>query len=121
MKQYRIFHHPGGMLEAVKQGWSWPAMFFTVLWAFTKRLWSLGGTALASFFVLALILESLLEPPTLDDFSRIVGLIVALLFGLRGNIWRENNLLARGFTHVDTLSAPHPDNALAQYLKKNAT
>jgi len=119
MNQYRIFRHPAGELEAVKQGWSWPAMCFTVLWAFAKRLWTLGGTALACFFVLSLILETTLEPQTLEVLSRFIGLLVALLFGLRGNIWRENNLLSRGFAHVGTVSAANPESALALHLKSH--
>jgi len=119
MQRYRIFRHPAGGIEAVKQGWSWPGLFFTVLWAFAKRLWSLGGIALGLFFVLALVLESVLalEPDTLENISRVIGLAVSLLFGLRGNIWRENNLLNRGYAHVQTVSANNPESAIAQFLQ----
>jgi len=122
MQRYRIFQHPAGSVEAVKQGWSWPGLFFTVMWALAKRLWSLGGTALVLFFVLALVLESLLalEPTTLENVSRVIGLVVALLFGLRGNIWRENNLLARGYTHVQTIVAANPESAIAQFLRESS-
>ena len=39
MKQYKIFRNASGQVEAVKQGWSWPAFFFSVIWAIAKRLW----------------------------------------------------------------------------------
>ena len=29
MKQYTVFQHPTSGYEAVKNGWSWPAFFFT--------------------------------------------------------------------------------------------
>ena len=41
MKQYKIFKHPLGKIEAVKQGWSWPAFFFNWIWALVKKMWYL--------------------------------------------------------------------------------
>ena len=42
MKQYKVFKHPAGSIEAVKQGWSWPAFFFSFIWAMVKKMWGLG-------------------------------------------------------------------------------
>ncbi len=36
MKQYKIYEHPAGAIEAVKLGWSWPAFFFVSIWALFK-------------------------------------------------------------------------------------
>ncbi len=43
MKQYKIFKHPNGETEAVKQSWSWPAFFFTWIWALIKKLWVIAA------------------------------------------------------------------------------
>lgn len=39
MKHYKIYEHPAGRIEAVKQGWSWPAFFFVPTWALFKKMW----------------------------------------------------------------------------------
>lgn len=120
MKQYRILKHPAGTIEAVKQGWSWPALFFTFIWAFVKRMWMLGGAVLALAFLVSIVLESIADPATVDGLSNVIGIVVSIVFGLRGNIWRENNLLSRGFEHVDTVLASNPEGAIAVYLKGGA-
>lgn len=48
MTQYRVFTHPSGASEAVKQGWSWPAFFFTNWWALCKHQYMLGASVLAA-------------------------------------------------------------------------
>ncbi len=121
MKKYRIFKHPAGNIEAVKQGWSWPGLFFTFIWAFIKRLWVIGATVLAVAFLAGVVLDSAASPSTADALSNVIGIAVSLLFGLRGNIWRENNLLSRGFEHVDTVVAQNPEGAVAAYLKPEET
>ncbi|MEM0111894.1 MAG: DUF2628 domain-containing protein, partial [Candidatus Parvarchaeota archaeon] len=42
MKTYNIYKHPLGDIKAVKVGWSWPAFFFTWIWAFVKGLYVVG-------------------------------------------------------------------------------
>jgi len=52
VKRYSIYLHPTGKIEAVKEGFSWPAFSFVALWALTKKLYLLGCVALlASWFV----------------------------------------------------------------------
>ncbi|WP_226912943.1 hypothetical protein [Halomonas sp. 3D7M] len=44
MKEFKIYMHPAGMHEAVKQGWSWPGFFFGPIWALVKKygVWDLS-------------------------------------------------------------------------------
>ena len=58
MKQYKIFENSEGEIEAVKQGWSWPAFFFTSIWALVKRMYLLGIGAFVAFFSLILQVAS---------------------------------------------------------------
>jgi hypothetical protein len=44
-KTYDIYEHPIGTIEAVKKGWSWPAFFFTWIWALSKKMYLFGGLA----------------------------------------------------------------------------
>jgi hypothetical protein len=104
--QFKIFEDQAGMSEAVKQGWSWPAFFFTVIWALVKKLYLTGLVVLAgSILLIVLRLDHLL--------ANTAGWIIAVMFGVNGNRWRETQLLARGYTLRRTVTAGSTDEALA--------
>lgn len=48
----------------------------------------------------------------------ICSLVVAIIFGIIGNKWREKHLPTRGYDFEDTLSASNPEGAVAMYLKE---
>jgi hypothetical protein len=78
----------------IKEGFSWPAFFFSVIWLILKRLWFLlilYLLALALVFALAARL-SLPDTPVL-----ILILALNLLVGLEGNERRRRALARRGF------------------------
>jgi hypothetical protein len=39
MRTFDVYSHPSHGYIAIKQGFSWPALFFSWLWAFIKRMW----------------------------------------------------------------------------------
>lgn len=125
MNVYKIYANPQGTSEAVKQGWSWPGFFFNLIWACVKRMWFLGIGWFALFFVLGLF-EGGLEKTEGEDaamamaaFTTALGLIVAIVFGINGNRWRERNLKERGYEYQDTDSASNPEAAVALWMKEN--
>ncbi len=87
----------------VKEGFSWPAFFFTGIWLLWHRLWIefilfavvLGG---AEFVV-----QSMNWP---DGLSSLLSLAVALFLGFEGNDIRRWNLERRGFAEVAEVAAP---------------
>ena len=112
MKQYRVFEHPSGSKEAVKQGWSWPALLFGVIWALIKKLWAIFGGMIG-----VLVLFFILPPGSGIDFiCNLVGLAISIVFGLYGNSWREKNLVSRGFKPVAMVNAKNAEAAIASYL-----
>lgn len=119
MKQYKIFKHPSGVIEAIKQGWSWPAFFFDVLWVFVKQMWWLGAALLLLFvpyvFIRALALLSPELELLLSSIDFIPLLIIKGVLGRFGNSWRARKLISRGFAHVDTNTASNPEGAVALY------
>jgi hypothetical protein len=115
MRQYSVYRHPNGQMEAVKQGWSWPACLFMVLWALSKKLW-----LVALIWCVILFGASILLSVTLGEegaeFSNVLSLAACGIFGVNGNAWRENNLRSRGFDCVDTVTANNPEGAVALFL-----
>src|ERR1035441_8573641 len=105
MKQYRIFENEVGRIEAVKQGWSWPAFFFTFIWTFVKRLYVAGATVLGGVIVVMLLSWKADELFTmgdksarsLDQLCESARWIIMVLLGVNGNELRERNLLQRGY------------------------
>jgi len=52
--------------------------------------------------------------------AMIVSIIGTLAFGIytgkKANLWIETNLRSKGYTKVDTISAPNKELAMIQYL-----
>lgn len=123
MKQYKVFEHPMGKVEAVKQGWSWPGFFFNIIWALIKRMWALGASLLAIFIVISIIASGYggETEKVITAMAYLGNFIIAIVFGINGNRWREKNLLSRGFDFRNTVTAANQEGAIALYLKGNNT
>ncbi len=106
MKQFSVFQHPIRGYEAVKNGWSWPAFFFTWIWAFVKRLWLVGVMVLLPGFFLSM-------PPEPQLWGM---LIISIVLGAIGNRLRVRRLRNAGYEQVATVAAGKPDAALAVHL-----
>jgi len=117
MKQYKIFANPQREDEAVKQGWSWPAFFFSWIWALVKKRWGLGIGVFVGFLLLGFIIGASGAGSGGQALINIAALITSIIFGSNGNKWRESNLLTRGYEYIETVTATNPEEALALYLK----
>ena len=121
MKVYNIYENPVNMLEAVKQGWSWPGFFFNWIWCFVKKIHGLGFGLIGTYFALGL-LSGLLEIRGDVGLSLIVNLLafgVAVYVGSNGNVKRQENLVSRGYELKTTVTASNPEGAIAMYMKEN--
>ncbi|PIE58120.1 MAG: hypothetical protein CSA33_04195 [Desulfobulbus propionicus] len=121
MKQFKIFQHPDGSLEAVKQGWSWPAFFFSCFWALAKKMW-LTGTGL---FLFSMVMGAYISEADIgargDMIVNTVSLAISIIFGLKGNDWWEALLYSHGYEDQEIISAPTPQAALATFYKQQKT
>jgi hypothetical protein len=122
MKTYKIFVNPQGSSEVVKQGWSWPGFFFNFIWALIKRMWVLGVTLMILTFVLGFF-EGTTEvsygkeaASGIGAFTSVLNLVIAVIFGVNGNKWREKNLLSRGYKYQYTVDARNPEAAIASWF-----
>ncbi|MBE2896274.1 DUF2628 domain-containing protein [Pasteurellaceae bacterium HPA106] len=117
MKQFKIYENTlTGEIEAVKQGWSWSAFIFTWIWAFVKKLWLIGAGFLTASIIISIILQST-ENESLLLVIFIVNIALWIFIGVKGNEWREANLLGKGFTQQQIIMANNPTLAIAQYVK----
>lgn len=108
MNQYSILQHPTRGLEAVKNGWSWPAFLFTWIWAFVKRLYVIGWIALLAVMVLSSV--------PIPEAWLVGNLIISIALGAKGNELRVKRLRDSGYEEVATVEARTPDAALAAHL-----
>ena len=129
MKQFAIYRHPTFGFEAVKNGFSWPAFFFTWIWMLFCRMWFGAiavlvivcvGALLVSIIVGALFGSTLsgIDDATAEGlFAGILwgcGLVASVIVGAKGNAWRRNTLTRRGFKHETSIQAASADAAVAE-------
>ena len=119
MKTFDVYKHPVLGHEAVKQGFSWPALFFTVIWAFFKKMWGNGGVLLGVFLLLNLGATAFWAEGSESGAVLMDLLMVALcvFVGFNGNDWRRSDLSRRGFDKIQSVQAETPEAAIGNAAK----
>ena len=112
MKNFDVYKHPVQGYEAVKKGFSWPAFFFSWIWAFIKKLWGYG----LLFLVIAIFLSATY---THTGSAIILNIGFYIFCGAIGNELRRGNLTSRGYERIETLQAETSDAAIASVVKSN--
>ena len=137
MKQFNLYSHPVLGVQAVKLGFSWPAFFFTWIWAFVCKLWLRGAImlvvlSLSSCFSMGTTtgLGMMMDPEMMDPDSPedtealgwmvliawltawMVWLVVSVVAGVRGNHWRDRQVREQGFGYLKTVPAQTPEAAI---------
>ena len=104
---------PDRDLALVKEGFAWPAFFFTVLWAFTRRLWVAGSALLAVELALGFGLTTI----GADSVTQAVAsFAIAMIAGFFGNDWVRAKLARQGFVETGVVSGDGEDVALQRFL-----
>ncbi|MCY4509593.1 MAG: hypothetical protein OXG35_21900 [Acidobacteria bacterium] len=122
MKHFKMFIHPDGKVEAVKQGWSWPGCMVPHFWALYNRMWWLGFGLMLFNGLLSGLSNALYQVGqvelglTLDFMSFFVLGGIAAAFGLKANEWREAKLRERGFQLSREIDAPSARTATVVFL-----
>jgi len=112
-KQWNIYEK-AGHLEAVKIGFSWPAFFFTFLWALFKQIWWLAVV----YFMYNSIFGSMLENLAEQDISLsillwlVIDIPVRMICGYYGNSLFSSRLEKRGYRKLATLNADKKKSAI---------
>ena len=120
-KTFDVYHHAAHGNEVVKRGFSWPAFFFTAIWAFVKKMWVHGSILLGVLFVLTFVESGFAQEGSTDGV--LVMLVAQLIFyvicGSQGNDWRRVDLVKRGYDKLFAVNAESPDDAIVFAVKKD--
>ena len=108
MRTYTAHLEPTRTPILVREGWSWPALFFGPLWLLASRAWI---PALLEIAFIAAVLT--LAPPALRPVLMIALCILNALLGHDLVRW---SLARRGYTLAHVVMAPNPDAALLRLL-----
>ncbi|PFG52666.1 uncharacterized protein DUF2628 [Marinobacter sp. LV10R520-4] len=108
MSLYDIYSHPDGRVEAVKQGWSWPAVFLGGFWALSKRLWPPAGAAfliaILGWFTAPFLAGQGIAFETIELAHMVIAALMFRVFGAYGNRWYATKLQPEGFRRVSKVS-----------------
>jgi len=109
---------PDRDLVLVKEGFSWPALLFTVLWALWHRLWLVA----VGMVVLSLGLEAGLAMLGADPaVQSAVSVGLTVFFALLANDLRRWTLGRRSFVEAGVVVGPDADSAERRFLDLNPT
>lgn len=116
MKTFKVYKHEFYGYEAVKQGFSWPALFFGFIWAMVKKLWKISAILFLAFVLLNLLSGTgrVSHSISLSILTTIGYLFLWLIPALQGNKWREQELENKGYLLIKTIMAPNPAQAVIQ-------
>ena len=100
---------------AVKDGFSWPAFFFSFVWALTQRLWLVALV----LFVVEMVL--MIPFAYLDGLTETAGSLgVMLVVGWLGNDLKRWGLARRGLAEQGAVLAESGEEAVKRYFAETA-
>lgn len=127
MKTFDIFEDANGEIAAVKLGFSWPAFTFTWMWCFARRLYfwgcvTLGVTVVATVLEVVSVISrggGLLLNLGVHGLIWIVTAAFWVWFAWAGNGFRRSNLIRRGYSCKERVSAVSRIRAIGKYGRKS--
>ena len=119
MKTFDIYEHPALGLKAVKDGYSFPALFFSVIWLLVNKLWGYAVLFWISYFLLSIISNLFEQEGSAGGLMLISLIFISMPFTLMvfGNDLVRKNLILRGFIHIAQVNASTGDAAIALAVK----
>ena len=103
-------------IHLVKEGFSWPAFFFSAVWARWVRLW-LVAVVLIALDILWTFGGAWLGLPLLSTTA--VSLALATVVGFIANDLRRTTLFRRGYIEVGVVAGRDRDSALQRFLDQH--
>src|SRR5689334_11460701 len=113
LREFEIFSKPSFPPTAVKRGFSWPGFFFSWIWALSRGLW-LHATIIIGFAAVIGLVDFIFFGGN-PWLSGLMGFVVNLAVGVRGNSWRSRKLERNGYEFTALIEARSPASAVAAY------
>ena len=115
MAIYSIYHRRGDAPDRavfVKEGFSGPALVFTVFWALWHRMWIVATVMLCLIAAVSLLAE---WSGIAEDVIAIVNLAIGLIIGFEAASIRGWSLLRSGFAETGIVQAASREEAELKY------
>jgi hypothetical protein len=115
MAIYSIYHRRGDAADRavfVKEGFSGPALVFTVFWALWHRMWIVAAVMLCLIAAVSLLAE---WSGLAEDVIAIVNLAIGLIIGFEAASIRGWSLLRSGFAETGVVQAATLEEAELKY------
>ena len=109
--QWNVYVDENRDVEVSKKGWSWSAFFGTVIWSFFMRHWYLAFGLLIGNIILVNVMKN-------QQDLTIISLVVSVLFGIKGNDWKNYILEQRRFVKTGVVEAWSYGEALEKAKQK---
>ena len=101
----------------VREGFSWGAFFFSVLWALRYRMW-LTAIFLFAISVGLSLASDLLQVDPITESA--LGVALALIIGWEANDWRRRSLDRRGYVTAAVIAAENLLEAERRFFARTA-
>ncbi|MDM0009306.1 DUF2628 domain-containing protein [Variovorax sp. J22G73] len=113
MKIYKVFEHPSGHREAIREGWSWTAFLFGWIWALCHGVWPLALGVLAFGMLIGFGAPGLgASNATTLVIASLFGIVNSIVLGSIGNSLRASWQVGKGYACVDVVQAANAQEAL---------
>lgn len=101
----------------IREGFSWGAFFFSILWALYHRLW-LGALVILALSAAVSLGTDLLAIDPVTDAA--IGLAVSLVIGWEANDWWRRSLERRGYQNAALIAAASRLEAERRFFSRSA-
>ena len=115
MKVFTVYKHESKGYEAVKVGFSWPALIFHFWWMLSKGFLFLFIFYIAVYILSAVSYQGDINAPLNgNDFLYLILVLIMLLYpGFNGNSWLHKKFLDKGYLEIKSVSASAKEAAIA--------
>jgi hypothetical protein len=103
-------------VQLVKEGFSWPAFFFSVVWALWSGLWLAAAVFLAIEILWMTAFQWLGLPPLIDA---VISLGLAVAIGFVANDLKRATLFRRGYAEIGVVAGTDRDAALQRFFDQH--
>ena len=107
-------HRQMAAVVPIKEGFCWPAFFFSLFWTLWHRLWLVALGLVAANLVISVLIFQI---GTNEVIAIVVSCSIALMLGFMGNDFRRSKLEKHGYTERGLVMDRTAEAAMRRYLE----